>query len=175
MQDPRICLFCKKTFFKPYSCSKNTWEKYYRFCSIKCRAQVLPPRGMKEEDYLRGEKHPNWKGGTSYWSLHKWIAKEKGKANKCEFDPSHTSKQFEWSNKSQKYLRDLSDWQQLCHSCYRKYDNKMNNRVPWNKGKKGSQVAWNKGIKGKDSHSFGNQHGFRKGNIPWNKYESSTD
>jgi hypothetical protein len=45
------------------------------------------------------------------------VGKHFGKAERCEIDPSHTGR-FEWSNISGKYLRQRSDWRQLCASCH---------------------------------------------------------
>ncbi len=85
----------------------------------------------------RGENNPNWKGDNiGYYGIHDWIEKLRGKANKCEFCGVLNPKRFEWSNISQRYRRDVSDWQQLCASCHRKYDWKKTNRVPWNKNLK---------------------------------------
>lgn len=54
--------------------------------------------------------------------IHRWVVKQLGKAIKCEKCYSTEAKRYEWSNKSQLYLVDLSDWWQLCSSCHIKYD-----------------------------------------------------
>lgn len=59
----------------------------------------------------------NW-----YSHIHKWMRKTYGKASKCEHCDSTTAKRFEWSNISGNYLKDRTDWQELCPSCHRKYD-----------------------------------------------------
>jgi len=58
-----------------------------------------------------------------------WIHKHYGKANHCE-NPNckHKSKIFEWANISGKYLREVSDYKQLCRSCHRILDSKKNLR-----------------------------------------------
>ena len=66
-----------------------------------------------------------WKGQeASYFAKHMWIIKHVGKASKCSFDPTHTAKRFEWANVSGEYLRDASDYIELCPSCHRKFDRK---------------------------------------------------
>lgn len=103
----------------------------------------------------RGEKHWAWKGeNCGYTPLHLWIRRELGNANHCENDPTHISKKYEWSNIDGKYRRTLNDYRQLCCSCHRKYDNKMNGYVAWNKGKKLGFIP---------------KMAFKKGQIPWNK------
>ena len=37
-------------------------------------------KGLK----FSSEDHPNWKGGTEYSGVHKWLGKTFGKANGCE-------------------------------------------------------------------------------------------
>ncbi len=69
------------------------------------------------------ERSPVWKGDkVSKDGLHSWVEKRLGKPMKCEFCKTTKSKVFQWSNKSEKYLRDLSDWQRLCIKCHVKYD-----------------------------------------------------
>jgi hypothetical protein len=70
-----------------------------------------------------GEAHHAWKGeSVGYYALHKWVYRQYGKANECEFVDETCSTHFEWSNKSGDYKRDRSDWQQLCRSHHNRYD-----------------------------------------------------
>lgn len=67
---------------------------------------------------VEGELNQNWKGDSvSYRSLHKWVARKLGKANRCENNPLHKSTRYHWANISHEYKRDLSDWKQMCPSC----------------------------------------------------------
>jgi len=80
-----------------------------------------------------GENHSHWKAdNVGYVSLHGWIRRHFGHANKCE-NPSCKyprldaggkmmikPKAYHWANKTGKYLRDISDWWMLCSSCHRK-------------------------------------------------------
>jgi hypothetical protein len=87
----------------------------------------FPPGHSKVGDYIptvkpTGNAHGLWKGDdASYAAKHMWVGKHFGKAERCEIDPSHTGR-FEWSNISGKYLRQRSDWRQLCASCHRIVD-----------------------------------------------------
>jgi len=65
---------------------------------------------------------------NEYLYAHKWVYKNFGKASCCELDATHSSKVFEWSNKSKHYIRDRKDWIQLCQSCHRKMDYTENTR-----------------------------------------------
>jgi hypothetical protein len=67
-----------------------------------------------------GENHHSWKGmNVNYFLKHAWIRKHYGKANHCKNpDCKHISKQFDWANISGKYLREISDYKQLCRSCH---------------------------------------------------------
>jgi len=74
-----------------------------------------------------GEQSRGWKGeGAGYYAKHMWIAEQYGKATKCTKNPGHKAKRFEWANISGKYLRDITDYVQLCPSCHRIMDNKLN-------------------------------------------------
>lgn len=59
---------------------------------------------------------------SKYISIHQWVSRHYGKASICIIDSTHTSKQFEWSNISGKYIKDIKDWRQLCNSCHKKID-----------------------------------------------------
>lgn len=64
-----------------------------------------------------------WKGDdVGYDGLHDWVEKHLGKPKKCEFCGTTESRIFQWSNKSGKYKRELSDWQRLCVKCHVNYD-----------------------------------------------------
>lgn len=63
------------------------------------------------------------KSGTAkYQAIHKWIARELGKADHCSVDITHKSTRYHWSNISGYYKWDVSDWQMLCPGCHHKFD-----------------------------------------------------
>ena len=81
-------------------------------------------KGKKSD--CHNEKHPNWKGkDVGYVGLHTWVARYLGKPTTCEHcgKTNLTGHSIHWANKSQKYLRDLSDWIRLCVKCHSEYDN----------------------------------------------------
>lgn len=86
-------------------------------CSRKCFYKYL------KKVVKKGEQSPNWKGNkVGKKALHQWVIKHRGRPMKCEHCNSTTAKKYEWSNISQKYKRDLSDWQRLCTQCHANYD-----------------------------------------------------
>lgn len=71
-----------------------------------------------------GEQNGLWKGDkASYRAKHIWVQYNYGKATRCEADDTHDSSRYHWSNISGNYLRDISDWQQLCPKCHKAFDN----------------------------------------------------
>lgn len=75
---------------------------------------------------MQNEKHPRWKGADAgYSTVHQWVYRKLGKATFCSDNPSH-KEPFEWANISGKYLRDLSDYKQLCRDCHRLFDMRKN-------------------------------------------------
>jgi hypothetical protein len=66
----------------------------------------------------------NFKDGrANYSSVHKWIVRWYGKANKCE-NPmcSKKSKMFDWANIAPTYEKNIKNFRQLCRSCHTKID-----------------------------------------------------
>lgn len=79
--------------------------------------------------------HPRWTGDKpSYLAVHKWMYRQFGLANKCEYKkcqyPRTNSngtiiekpKRFDWANISRTYKRVRSDWIMLCPSDHAKFD-----------------------------------------------------
>jgi hypothetical protein len=78
----------------------------------------------REQHHPSGELHPLWKGGeVCYRNLHKWVERWLGKPDRCELEDDTCIGRYEWSNISGEYHRDLDDWQRLCKSHHRRFDN----------------------------------------------------
>lgn len=78
-----------------------------------------------------GSRNPNWKGdNVGYRAIHSWVVRLFGKANCCEKCHAQNAKRYEWANISGNYLRDRSDWRNLCSSCHIKEHRRLDN---WNK------------------------------------------
>lgn len=116
-----ICKICNKEFKVIQARIKTA-----KYCSRKCLgiSKIGKQTWKFRKRSYKGELNPAWKGnGVGYQALHTWIHRNFGKANRCENDISHESSRFEWANISGRYLRDISDWKQLCKSCHSKHDN----------------------------------------------------
>ncbi|KKN01753.1 hypothetical protein LCGC14_1124500 [marine sediment metagenome] len=83
---------------------------------------------IKISESMKGDKHPNWKGGVAFYNtIHDWIKKYFIKLRLCEICnlPEHYDKKhnmMEWSNKTGKLIRDRNNWQYVHISCHKKYD-----------------------------------------------------
>jgi len=80
------------------------------------KGQIAWNKGKPAKEYFKG-----WKGELARKDTkHKWIYRWFGKATICENCGS--IKNVQWSNKSETYKRERSDWQMLCIKCHHKYD-----------------------------------------------------
>ena len=71
----------------------------------------------KLSESRKGENNPMWKGdNVNYKSLHVWVRRNIPKQEKCSI--CNLVKRLDACNISGKYLRDLSDWEYLCHKCH---------------------------------------------------------
>ncbi len=83
-----------------------------RFCSRKC-----------SDKFCVGVNATNWKGDkVGYQGVHQWVTRVLGKPNYCEHCKSTKKGYYEWSNISNKYKRDVTDWQRLCARCHYDFD-----------------------------------------------------
>jgi len=82
-------------------CSRDCWHKWH-----------------KENNVY------NFKGEQAgYAAKHKWIERERGKPMFCEICKRTDKENYQWSNISGRYLRNVNDWQRLCVKCHSIYDN----------------------------------------------------
>jgi hypothetical protein len=71
-----------------------------------------------------GENNPFWKGdNVGLTGLHRWIKRHKPKTDYCE--QCHVKKPFDLANISQKYLRDINDFEWLCRKCHMSKDGRL--------------------------------------------------
>lgn len=74
------------------------------------------------------ENNPNWKGRrVGLGSLHSWVKSRLPKPNKC--NDCRLEKRLDLANVSQKYKRDLKDWEWLCRKCHMSKDGRLNNFI----------------------------------------------
>lgn len=132
------CERCGKIFNKTSNISQKYWDEKRRFCSKHC-ANSRPST-------KKGKIYPHlWKNNVKPQQLHNQVRKKYGNPQKCS--KCGSTENVQWANKSNEYLG-VDDFIELCASCHKKYDNKMNNNVVWNKGKKLHYEVWNKGKEG---------------------------
>ena len=103
------CLVCKEEFG---TCSSEIKKGGGKFCSRKCWYKWFNEKNVYS---YKGEQ-------AGYDAKHYWINKKLGKPKYCEFCKKTNKKNYQWSNKSGHYIKDISDWQRLCISCHIKYD-----------------------------------------------------
>lgn len=117
-------------------CSRSCHGKVAGKVGGKAGKGVTRNKGLKRPDLgarnkvvkVQGERHLLWKGDeVGYVALNTWISRTFGKATKCEF--CFSLNHVQWANKTKHYKRQREDWQQLCASCHKKYDNNIKNIV----------------------------------------------
>ena len=120
------CPVCKQVFvYRKFPSSQDR-----KYCSKKCLYEV----SLKKYNFPKGIDHPDWKGDrVGRTALHEWLYRNYGKPNYCEHCMRTDRKQYDWANRTGKYLRYKSDWIRLCRSCHQKYD-KVIEKVSITKG-----------------------------------------
>ena len=95
-----------------------------------------------------GERNHMWKADrVGYHGLHHWVARQKGKPQKCENCGDTSDRKYEWANLSHKYKRDVDDWARFCTPCHRAYDNGKLSviRKRYHKFVTGNEEGWEDG------------------------------
>ena len=107
-----------KPAVNPFKKGHKTWNKG------KTGLQTAWNKGDKFPQFS-GKNHRLYKG-NNIKDYHKWVVKQKGKANKykCNYCDKQAS---DWANIDHKYKRTLKDYIPMCRSCHRKFDVKHNN------------------------------------------------
>lgn len=101
-------------------------EEWKKRISEGHKGQIAWNKGIKVPQ-LTGNKNGIWQGNNvGYRALHHWVHRWLGKPYKCEFcGKIGKGKEIHWANKSHNYLRNLTDWIQLCRTCHFKYDKEV--------------------------------------------------
>uniref|UniRef100_A0A6M3L8H8 Uncharacterized protein n=1 Tax=viral metagenome TaxID=1070528 RepID=A0A6M3L8H8_9ZZZZ len=84
------------------------------------------------QTFPHGKDHWHWKDVPAYSAVHKWLVKEYGNPQFCEFcgiegeykERKDGSKfwTIEWSNKTGQYIKDRKHYFGLCAKCHINYD-----------------------------------------------------
>ena len=101
-----------------------------RFCSRKCffnSRKILkfhPQWRTKQAIAKIGNKNPQWQGNkVKYDALHAWVRRNKPKPNLCECCQKKSP--YDLANISQKYKRDIDDFEWLCRTCHMTKDGRL--------------------------------------------------
>lgn len=112
-----------------------------KFCSHKCYS-------VSEKTTKLGELNPMWKGDkVLYGALHLWIKSRLKKPKKCS-NCNKISKNIDLANISQKYKRDLKDWEWLCRRCHMISDGRMKIFLNSSRNSNASGRSKKKGLQG---------------------------
>lgn len=79
-----------------------------------------------------GKNNPNWKEKILLTSLHEWVRRHKPKPEFCE--DCNIEPPRDLANISQKYKRDINDFEWLCRRCHMKKDGRIKNLKQYKKG-----------------------------------------
>lgn len=108
------------------------WKGKKRSVEARLKMREAAIKHGRLPPVLVGEEHSFWKGEQAgYTPIHIWVARWKGKANRCEDCGATDKKRYDWSNIDHKYRRVLADYIARCRSCHQKYDIKFNG---WHRG-----------------------------------------
>lgn len=109
------CEICKKEYETHHAWYK---KRKHHFCSKECM-------GEWRHRTIKGENHPQFrKNTTNYFSVHDWMVKIYGKADRCvHCKKENPKKYYEWAlKKGKEHKRDRSHYISLCKPCHFKYD-----------------------------------------------------
>lgn len=99
----------------------HTWRNQLS-CSKKCLSKI---KSSQKINY----KNPAWKDNdVGYNALHMWVKRRLPKTKLCK--DCNTNPPRDLANISQKYKRDISDWEWLCRRCHMIKDGRMKKLHP---------------------------------------------
>lgn len=102
------CAFCNKEFYAaPWEIKRNR-----KYCNQKCSTTATRGKSLNAN-----EKNGQWKGEkVGYTAIHDWVKRHLVKPQTCR--DCNQVKPLDLANISQKYKRDISDWEWLCRKCH---------------------------------------------------------
>ena len=114
--------------FSKYTCEKRRQLRKEHPHKLNCSCGVCKAKRGE----CKGKSNPRY-GNLSIWwrgnkvgmnGVHSWLVREYGKAKYCENSNCNGKcKWYEWSSRTHVYKRNRNDFQQLCRSCHKLFDN----------------------------------------------------
>lgn len=165
----KYCIHCKKPI--PHA---KKWDV--------CNRCPRPEYWKKNQSLGKfNEKNPKWLGDkVGYTGVHFWIIRRLKKPELCQ--NCHNRKALDLANISQKYKRDLTDWEWLCRKCHMLKDGRMaklhskENAVKISASLKGRVLSEThlakikKAALARRGKKLSAEHRMKlKGRVPWNK------
>jgi hypothetical protein len=97
-------------------------------CGANLRSGQTKSCDCGKGDLKNGSLNPQWKGSkVGYAALHDWIGRRYQHNGLCELCGKKCIPDL--ANKSQKYKRDVTDWEYLCRSCHMEKDGRKEKLV----------------------------------------------
>ena len=125
----KIYFVCTPTIdyiLKVNNIKKRTIKEAVCLSYKKGRKAVISKKLIEINKNRKSEKNPNWKGDiVSCGALHSWIRRRKIKPKFCEC--CGKTPPMDLANISQKYKRDINDFEWLCRRCHMYKDNRIKN------------------------------------------------
>jgi len=116
------CTVCRRMF--PSMVSMTNHRRWHNLPKFKAFQRKFAAGASQ---WNSGENNGHWVGDRiKYGGIHTWVRKRLKKPERCNRCGKKTTF-LDRANISQKYLRDLTDWEWLCRSCHMKSDGRMLN------------------------------------------------
>jgi len=102
---------------------RSSWNKGIP-CSESTRKKIGKAMiGENSPNYGKREgQAAGWKDTAKKSAMHKWIIRQKGKANTYTCELCKKRKAMDWANKKHDYKRKESDYMALCRKCHKLHD-----------------------------------------------------
>lgn len=111
---------------KKYGCSVTVIQQRLKESGVPARKFITIGTRRKISLSRVGSKNPAWRGDrASYSAVHSWVRRNLVKPKLCQ--SCQVVPPLDVANISQKYLRDLSDYEWLCRKCHMKKDGRLKN------------------------------------------------
>jgi hypothetical protein len=105
-------------------CGEQVARRYVRGHNARVEREALTIGIQQRNTRHSGARHPRWLGTEAdYKQLHKWVNRKRQRTGTCVEcgatpPPAKDGRAgTDWSNISGQYLRELSDYRELCHPC----------------------------------------------------------